>query len=409
MKHSIFKTAAQLLIALMMSTIFMTINGCDEGTTIVGPVVQPPAEPTEPPTTIGDVKTPEETTEPEEPAEPTPPADTTPPTVTEVGWYSDMQLTQPITQAVLPGETIYTKVVFSEPMLHTVADDKTARPDLSFVIDGTATQYHIVAQDASGDDFQSGDCKPLNNDTATYICKYTVPKGEPRTFTLKVNKASVDAAGVAFAADYVHTPPVQIDAISLTLSNNTISENQNAGTIIGQLSDNGSMPPSYRITDNAVSTLFGIDASGQLVAQVTFNYEEKSTYAVPIEETNTGARESFEVEILDVNEAPTDLFLSSDYFNNNFSSDVGDWTIVELSVTDPDSDDSHTFTLVEDGDCFEIDGTMLKLISFPDSIVYKPSQYFTVVIVVEVTDAEGLTYKETFQVGLEWVLPIGEV
>ena len=46
------------------------------------------------------------------------PADATPPTVTEVGFYSDWQLKKRITGVVESGDTVYTKVVFSEPMTY---------------------------------------------------------------------------------------------------------------------------------------------------------------------------------------------------------------------------------------------------------------------------------------------------
>ena len=194
--------------------------------------VTEPTDTTEPPTIVGEVKQPEEPateqpTEPTEPTvveEPTEPTDTTPPTVVEVGWYSDSQLTEVITDDVQPGDTLYTKVVFSEPMQHTVADDNTARPALSVVIDGVATRYRMVAHGASGNAFASGSAKPLHSDTHNFICKYTIPTDVSGTVALRIGGATADMAGntIAEVSEYVPsfvvaepivkpTPPTSVD------------------------------------------------------------------------------------------------------------------------------------------------------------------------------------------------------
>ena len=63
-------------------------------------------------------------------AEQTPPADTTPPTVVEVMWYGDQQLTEVLTtdSEVQSGDTVYTVVRFSEPMMHIALVTKPSVP-----------------------------------------------------------------------------------------------------------------------------------------------------------------------------------------------------------------------------------------------------------------------------------------
>ena len=198
----------------------VVLTGCPEAEQMVGPVVTD-GEPmdTDPPTVVaagdepepvvnGEVKEPEEPVvdEPAEPAEepvvveepepePTPPADTTPPAVTAVEWYRDWQLTEAMVNDVRPGDTIYTIVAFSEPMLYTVADDGTARPALSIVIGGVAARYRILAHGTDGNAFASGTAKPFHDGTNDFLCRYTVPVDAVGTIALRVEAETADLAG----------------------------------------------------------------------------------------------------------------------------------------------------------------------------------------------------------------------
>ena len=122
--------------------------GCDDATTMVKPAIEdrtvaPESEPQEvgmvsqmkeEPVAVVVVEETEEVPEPV--AEPESVEVTemvvTPPRVLEVAYYSDWQLTQPLTGAIRLGTTIYTKVVFSEPMQHVVSDGADALPALGF-------------------------------------------------------------------------------------------------------------------------------------------------------------------------------------------------------------------------------------------------------------------------------------
>ena len=191
-------------------TLLAVLTGCPEAQQMMKPVVTEP-EDTTPPVTVGEVKKPEETptTESEKPAEPTVPADTTPPTVIEVGWYRDWQMIEPLTadSTVHPGDTVYTVVVFSEPVVHTVAEDKTARPALSIVIDGMEEQYKMLPH---GVGFKSGEAKPLRGGTDDYLCKYTIPADAVGTLTLRVGGATADMAGNTVTEASEHVAPFVI-------------------------------------------------------------------------------------------------------------------------------------------------------------------------------------------------------
>ena len=189
-----------LLFIACVSTIFLT--GCSETeeTTILESVDSSTLN------TVGKMKKPEHT---DAPAAPQMPGMGTP-SVTEVGYYRDAKLTKPLTGTVKQGKTIYTKVVFSEPMKHIASDEKNARPILSFVIDGKATRYRVKPHKASGENFQSDDGKPLGKGTDDYICKYTVQSDDAGTFTLKVGKSSMDADGNTLANTYTHETTLQL-------------------------------------------------------------------------------------------------------------------------------------------------------------------------------------------------------
>ena len=132
------------------------------------------------------------------------------PTVTEVGYYRDLRLSQPITGTLEPGTTVYTKVVFSEPMRHIASDEKDARPILSFVIDGRAVRYRMKQRRTSGKNLQSGDSKPRNKKNDQFLCKYTVQADDEGRFTLKVGKFTTDTDGNKLAKTYVHGTVLQI-------------------------------------------------------------------------------------------------------------------------------------------------------------------------------------------------------
>ena len=142
-------------------------------------------------------------------------ADTTAPTVMEVGWYSDWKLTQPIEGEVTPETTIYTKVVFSEPMQYIASDKGNARPVLFYLVGDKETRYRIKPRGASGENFQSGDSKPLHDGTDDFICKYTIQADDIGMFTIKIGKASADANGNMLTEHYVHSQALEIQSLEL--------------------------------------------------------------------------------------------------------------------------------------------------------------------------------------------------
>ena len=142
------------------------------------------------------------------PAAPQMPTDGTP-FVKSVGYYADWRRTRSLTEPVAPNTTIYTHIVFSEGMDYVASDTTKARPILYYRIAGELTRYRITAFGATGEDFLSGDCKPLKT-RAAYLAKYVVGAEDTGAFTLAVGKRSADRAGNELAAFYVHKPSLQL-------------------------------------------------------------------------------------------------------------------------------------------------------------------------------------------------------
>ena len=132
------------------------------------------------------------------------------PFVKSVSYYQDWQLTQPIDTTVQPGTTLYTKIVFSEPMKLKVAADNTARPVLYCQVGEERIRYRIARHGASGVDFVSGDAKPLHGGTDDYICKYTLPEGTTGKFRTMVGKLSADTRGNTMENFYTHSVRLRV-------------------------------------------------------------------------------------------------------------------------------------------------------------------------------------------------------
>ena len=142
------------------------------------------------------------------PAAPTAPQTLPPgtPFVKEVGYYSDWQLTKPITESVAVGTQVFIKIVFSEPMKQVVSDEKEARPILyhrRIAKDEPLVRFKMAAHGASGEDFVSGDAKPRGGGTDDYICKYRiVPEDAGTQVAIMIGKWSVDLEGNPLAQHY---------------------------------------------------------------------------------------------------------------------------------------------------------------------------------------------------------------
>ena len=96
--------------------------------------------------------------------------------------------------AVLPGTTLYTNFVFSEPVKAVIANDNSARPDIRGKTDTNAVpkfRYNIVA---TGTPLASGDCVPDSAHT-TFTCRYDLASSITGTNVFKVFAAGTAEKG----------------------------------------------------------------------------------------------------------------------------------------------------------------------------------------------------------------------
>ena len=342
--------------------------------------------------TIAETKTPPVATVAAAPQ--APPTDGTP-FVRSVTYYTDWKLTDPITGTVSPGTTFFTKIVFSEPMTFTAADDKTARPILYYQIDGKRTRYGIAARGARGEAFESGDAKPKGSGTQTFVCKYTVPAETTGTFKTAVGKLSTDKEGNSLAGFYVHTDALRLElprsGADIHLSKDNIDENNAPDTVIGTFETQAGERFSYRMIKGP-GYYFQVNEKSELIAKRSFDHEAAGSFEITIRAKARDTRQSltqvFTIFVNDINEAPTGLSL----FGTTFTEGDSTGTLIgTLQAIDEDAEDTHTFVLLAGGDYFEIDGNTLKLLQPLSS-----SQ----AIEIAVSDSGGLVDSERFTIEL---------
>ncbi|MFD0672218.1 cadherin domain-containing protein [Cohnella sp. GCM10027633] len=195
----------------------------------------------------------------------------------------------------------------------------------------------------------------------------------------------------------------------IVLSSNSIAENASANTTVGTLTatdPNSSSTFTYSLVSGTGSddnSSFNISGNA-LRATNAFDYEMKNSYSVRIRVTDNGTpgltyEEAFTISVTDVNEAPTDIALSS----NSIAEDAAaNTTVGTLSATDADASSTFTYSLVsgtgsDDNASFNIIGNALRATSAFD---YETKNSYSVRIRVTDNGTPGLTYEEAFTIGV---------
>ncbi|MDT4961481.1 MAG: large repetitive protein, partial [Pseudonocardiales bacterium] len=138
---------------------------------------------------------------------------------------------------------------------------------------------------------------------------------------------------------------------NIALTAATVAENQPVNTVVGALSatdpDTGdtftfTLVAGTGSTDNASFNILGTS----LHTSASFDFETKSSYAILVRATDAGGLtfdKQLTITVTNVNEAPTDIALSSASVPENQPSGTA---VGILSSTDPDSGGTHSYTLV---------------------------------------------------------------
>ena len=187
---------------------------------------------------------------------------------------------------------------------------------------------------------------------------------------------------------------------AINLSNSTVLENRAIGTPIGDLSATDSDNDTFTFslvngdgdTDNAAFAIMG----NQLQTAQIFNYESKSVYSIRIRTTdNKGGifEDVFSINILDDNDAPTNITLSNAGFAENLA--IGN-LIGTLSTTDQDATDTYTYTIVGgDQTFFSINGNQLLNAT---SFNFEVRNNYT--IRVRTTDSSGSFFEKDITISI---------
>lgn len=172
-------------------------------------------------------------------------------------------------------------------------------------------------------------------------------------FSIRVS--TTDNGGLSFQKVFTITVNDSNDVpTGITLTGTSVTENQIVGTTIATLNTvdaDAGQTFTYALVNGPGSThnnLFSIQ-NGQLRTNTVFNFETQQNYTVRIQ-TNDGNggtyADSFNIAILDANDAPTNITLS----NLNVTENKSTGTLVgTFTSTDEDATNTFTYTLNNSG------------------------------------------------------------
>lgn len=178
-------------------------------------------------------------------------------------------------------------------------------------------------------------------DPATGLVSSTTSSTVDWTFEYAIVDAS-DTYALGTASDWT----VYSDTVTMAADTSaTPNEGTTAvGTYVATNTSNPDLVYSLSGTDAAD---FNINSStGAVTAKVAYDYETKSSYSITVTGTIPGIdsdSQNITINVQDVNESPTDISLSSTTVSVAAGTNA---PVGVASVTDPDSGDSHTITLV---------------------------------------------------------------
>ena len=210
-----------------------------------------------------------------------------------------------------------------------------------------------------------------------------------------------DSTGLTFEKSFIinvvdaNDPPHEINISTLSFD-----ENIPISAVVATLSTEDEDPNDEHKYTFYSSDYYSDDASwfgilgNELRVIKSPDFESKSIYNLDITSTDTAGEsvtKSFTFNVNDLNEAPTDLTAST---SNFFVNTLDGTFIASLDTLDPDSEDSHTYSLVTgsgdtDNHAFAIDGNQLKITDTKD--IRTKNSYS---IRLQTQDSNGLTFEK---------------
>lgn len=194
------------------------------------------------------------------------------------------------------------------------------------------------------------------------------------------------------------SPPTDI-----LLSSTSLAENQPAGALVATLTavdpDPGDSHTFSLVsgTGSADNGSFSIEGN-LLKTRLSFDFETKSSYNIRLRAADSGGltyERRFTISVIDLNEAPTNIHLSSAAVDENQPPGA---LVGSLTTSDPDANDSHSYELVSGAgdshnDLFVIDGESLL-----SNAVFDYEAQASYSIRLRSTDSGGLWVEKSFAI-----------
>ena len=146
-----------------------------------------------------------------------------------------------------------------------------------------------------------------------------------------------------------------------------------------------------------IGSVFDVTSDGSLSLNRGLDFEEEGPYLFTVTVSDDGdgtlsSMATITVNVIDANEAPTDIQLSS---NTIDESNPAGTVVGLLSTTDVDAGDAHTYSISQAGNAFEIAGNELRSARVID---FETESSFSVMVTSQ--DAGGLEFEETFTISV---------
>ncbi|GGA41024.1 cadherin domain-containing protein [Okeania sp. KiyG1] len=252
-----------------------------------------------------------------------------------------------------------------------------------FALDGD----QIVVADGSKLDFES-------NETHNITVRTTDDGGESFNQRLTINVSNVD-----------ETPPNSAPT-AVEIDNDTIAENSNNNTVVGNLttsdSDAGDTH-TYELLNDA-NGRFALDGDQIVVADGSkLDFESNETHNITVRTTDDGG-ESFEqrltinvsnVDETPPNSAPTAVEIDNDTIAENSNNNT---VVGNLTTSDSDAGDTHTYELLNDANGrFALDGDQI-VVADGSKLDFESDETHN--ITVRTTDDGGESFNQQLTINL---------
>ena len=237
--------------------------------------------------------------------------------------------------------------------------------------DPDAAQTHTYTLVTGSGDTDNNDFQITGN---TLEVKNPLDFEAGATRTVRIRTTDSGSPAESFERSFsITVTDVNESPTNIALTNNSVAENAPQGTDVGDLSStdpDAAQTHTYTLvtgsgdTDNNDFQITG----NTLEVKNPLDFEAGATRTVRIRTTDSGSpaesfEKSFSITVTDVNESPTNIALTNNSVAENTpqGTDVGD-----LSSTDPDAAQTHTYTLVTgsgdtDNNDFQITGNTLEV------------------------------------------------